>query len=75
MMIRARLLLTVLLILATMFLANCSPYSCRVTFGSSTCTPSGSGIGGGGGGGGAAVAGLRLLLLLWIRTVLWTVSL
>src|SRR5271155_5594047 len=50
----ARALLSLLLVvLATMFLAGCGgSYNCQVTFGSSTCTPSGSGFGGGGGGGG-----------------------
>src|ERR1017187_10545542 len=57
MKIRARVLLSVLVMLATMFLANCSPYSCNVTFGASTCTPSGSGIGGGGNGGGGGGGG------------------
>ena len=53
MMARARaLLLSVFVMLLTMFLVNCSPYSCRVTFGNSTCTPSGSGLGSGGSGGG-----------------------
>jgi hypothetical protein len=55
---KARALLSLLLVvLATMFLVNCSPYSCRVTFGASTCTPSGSGIGSGGGGGGGGGGG------------------
>ena len=57
MKIRARVLLSVLVMLATMFLANCSPYSCDVTFGASTCTPSGSGLGGGGGTGGGGGGG------------------
>lgn len=56
MTLRARVLLSLLAALATMFLVNCSPYGCRVTFGSSTCTPSGSGIGSGGGGGGGGGA-------------------
>ncbi len=45
----ARALLSLLLVvLATMFLAGCGgSYNCQVTFGSSTCTPSGSGFGGG----------------------------
>jgi hypothetical protein len=50
-------LLILLVMLATASLVNCSPYSCGVTFGSSTCTPSGSGIGGGGGGGGVGGVG------------------
>jgi 6-phosphogluconolactonase (cycloisomerase 2 family) len=57
MKIRARVLLSVLVMLATMFLVNCSPYSCNVTFGASTCTPSGSGISGGGNGGGGGGGG------------------
>jgi hypothetical protein len=44
-----RVLLSLLVMLATLVLANCAgSYGCRVTFGSSTCAPSGSGIGGGG---------------------------
>jgi 6-phosphogluconolactonase (cycloisomerase 2 family) len=47
-----RVLLSLLVLAATLLLANCNgSYGCRVTFGSSTCTPSGSGIGSGGGGG------------------------
>ncbi|HLV89395.1 MAG TPA: hypothetical protein VKV39_20590 [Candidatus Sulfotelmatobacter sp.] len=53
-----RVIFGLLVMLATLLLSNCSPYGCKVTFGSSTCTPSGgsgfggSGSGGGGGGGG-----------------------
>jgi hypothetical protein len=57
MKIMSRMLLSVLALLATLFLANCSPYSCRVTFGNSTCTPSGSGLSGGGGGSGSGGGG------------------
>ena len=66
MKMQVRVLLSVLVALALMFLAGCGgSYNCAVTFGSSSCTPSGSGFGGGsgtggtgggGGGGGAAVA-------------------
>jgi len=62
MRLRDRVLIGLLAVLAMMFLVNCGgSYGCRVTFGSSTCTPSGSGIGGssgggGGGGGGGATA-------------------
>ncbi len=50
----ARALLGLLLaVLASMFLSGCNEsYGCRVTFGASSCTPSGGGIGGGGGNGG-----------------------
>lgn len=55
---RNRTLLALLAVLAMMFLVNCGgSYGCRVTFGSSTCTPSGSGIGGGGSGGGGGGGG------------------
>ncbi len=56
----SRALLSLLVLLATLFLANCGGhYFCNVTFGSSTCNPSGSGSGpsggsGGGGGGGGS---------------------
>jgi hypothetical protein len=56
-----RWLVGIFIMLGTLLLSNCSPYGCRVTFGSSTCTSSGSsslggggGSGGGGGGGGGA---------------------
>jgi 6-phosphogluconolactonase (cycloisomerase 2 family) len=61
MKILLRMLLSLLVMLATLFLANCSPYGCRVTFGSSTCTSTGTGIGttgGGGGGGGGGGTGV-----------------
>jgi len=57
----SRVPLSWLVVLATMFLANCGgSYTCNVTFGASTCTPSGGGPGssgggtGGGGGGGSS---------------------
>jgi hypothetical protein len=55
MTMRGRSLFSILVMLATMFLASCKGgYVCQETFGASTCTPSGSGLGttGGGGGGG-----------------------
>ena len=48
---RVRLLLSLVAIVATLFLANCGHYTCGITFGSSTCTPSGTGITTGPGGG------------------------
>jgi hypothetical protein len=61
MKIRVRLLLSTLaLLLAILFLAACGGgYVCQVTFGSSTCTPSGGGVtlGGGGGSGGGSGGG------------------
>lgn len=53
-----RVLLSLLALLTTLVLANCGgSYGCNVTFGSSTCTPSGSGISGGGGTGGTGGGG------------------
>jgi hypothetical protein len=50
----SRVLLSLLIVLATLLLANCGgSYSCQVTFGSSTCTPSGSGVSSSGGSGGS----------------------
>jgi hypothetical protein len=51
MTIRVRGFLTVITALAMMGLASCDHYNCNsgATFGSSSCTPSGSGLGGGGG--------------------------
>ncbi|MGA9304094.1 MAG: hypothetical protein WBW31_01695 [Candidatus Sulfotelmatobacter sp.] len=52
MKMQVRVLLSVLVALALMFLAACGgSYNCAVTFGSSSCTPTGSGFGGGGTGG------------------------
>jgi 6-phosphogluconolactonase (cycloisomerase 2 family) len=53
-----RVLLSLLAVLATMSLANCGAgYSCGVTFGGSSCTPSGTGLGSGGGGTGGTGGG------------------
>jgi hypothetical protein len=54
-----RWLVGIFIMLGTLLLSNCSPYGCRVTFGSSTCTSSGSGtsLGGGGGSGGGGGGG------------------
>ncbi len=53
-----RWLIGIFLMLGTLLLSNCGgSYGCRVTFGSSTCTPSGSGFGGGGSGGGGGGGG------------------
>jgi 6-phosphogluconolactonase len=53
-----RVLMSILAILAAISLTGCAgSYGCRVTFGSSTCTPSGSGSGGGGGTGGGGGGG------------------
>jgi hypothetical protein len=58
MTMRGRALLSVLVMLATMFLASCKGgYVCQETFGASTCTPSGTGITSGGGGGGGGGGG------------------
>lgn len=55
---RVRALLSLLLLLATMFLANCGGgYTCNATFGASTCTPSSGGLGSGGGGTGGTGGG------------------
>jgi len=71
---RVRALYILPLMLAAMSLTNCSPYSCRVTFGSSTCTPSGSGVtgtggngggGGGGGGGGTTISAANATTLVY----------
>jgi 6-phosphogluconolactonase (cycloisomerase 2 family) len=53
-----RVLLGFLATLAMLLLTSCAgSYGCRVTFGSSTCTPSGSGLGSGGGTGGGGGGG------------------
>src|SRR5580698_461472 len=52
------LFIMLVMLLAMMVLTGCSgSYGCRVTFGNSTCTPSGTGFGGGGGGGGRGGGG------------------
>lgn len=52
-----RWLVGIFIMLGTLLLSNCSPYSCRVTFGSSTCTPSSSGLGSSGTGTGSSGGG------------------
>ncbi len=49
MAMKLRALFSFVVVLATMGLAGCGHYTCGITFGASTCTPSGSGIGQGGG--------------------------
>jgi hypothetical protein len=56
MAIRVRVLLSSVVVLTTMWLVGCGHYVCGITFGSSTCTPSGGGISQGGNGAGGAVA-------------------
>jgi 6-phosphogluconolactonase (cycloisomerase 2 family) len=51
MKIRVRALIGLMVVLATMGLVGCGHYTCGTTFGSSSCTPSGSGLGTTGGGG------------------------
>jgi len=51
MAMKVRLLLSLVLLLITMWLDGCGHYTCGVTFGNSSCTPSGGGISQGGGGG------------------------
>ena len=54
---QVRLVLMLIVALAVMVLASCDHYTCKVTFGSSTCGSGGGGISqGGGGGGNAALA-------------------
>jgi len=53
-----RVLISLLVMLTTLVLANCGgSYGCNVTFGSSTCTPSGSGLGSGTSSGGGGTGG------------------
>jgi len=53
-----RWLIGIFIMLGTLLLSNCGgSYGCRVTFGSSSCTPSGSGLGGGGSSGGGGGGG------------------
>jgi hypothetical protein len=46
---RVRALFSLVAMMATLGLGACGHYTCKATFGSSTCTPSGGGITGGGG--------------------------
>jgi hypothetical protein len=58
MTMKVRVLVSFLVALALLFLAGCKGgYDCAVTFGSSTCTPSGTGLGSSGGGGGGGGGG------------------
>ena len=53
---KVRALVSSVVLLTAICLVSCGHYTCGTTFGSSTCTPSGTGVSGGGGGGnGAAV--------------------
>jgi hypothetical protein len=54
MAMKVRVLLSSVVLLATLWLASCGHYTCGATFGSSTCTSSGGGLGQGGGTGAAA---------------------
>ncbi len=56
MSMKVRTLLSVGVVLSAMWLSSCGHYVCKTTFGSATCTPSGSGFSGGGGSNGAASA-------------------
>jgi 6-phosphogluconolactonase (cycloisomerase 2 family) len=56
MSMKVRALLSVGVVLSAMWLSSCGHYVCKTTFGSATCTPSGSGFSGGGGSNGAASA-------------------
>jgi Lactonase, 7-bladed beta-propeller len=49
MAMRVRLLVSAVVLVGMMGLASCGHYVCGITFGSSTCTPSGGGIGNGNG--------------------------
>jgi 6-phosphogluconolactonase len=48
---RVRVLFTLVAVMATLGLGACGHYTCKATFGASTCTPAGGGITGGTGGG------------------------
>jgi 6-phosphogluconolactonase len=47
---RVRVLFSLVAMMATLGLGACGHYTCKATFGASTCTPAGGGITGGGGG-------------------------
>jgi 6-phosphogluconolactonase len=49
MAMRVRLLISAVVLVGMMGLASCGHYVCGITFGNSTCTPSGGGIGNGNG--------------------------
>ncbi len=48
---RVRVLLSLVAVIGTLGLGACGHYTCKATFGASTCTPAGGGISGGGGAG------------------------
>jgi hypothetical protein len=50
MTIRVQTILMLAVVMAAIALTGCGHYTCGVTFGNSSCTPTGPGLGGGGGG-------------------------
>jgi 6-phosphogluconolactonase (cycloisomerase 2 family) len=55
MAMKVRALLSLMVVLMTMWLASCGHYTCGTTFGSATCSSSGSGISQGNGGNGSGL--------------------
>ncbi len=63
---RVRVLFSLVAVLATLGLGACGHYTCKATFGASTCTPAGGGVGSGsGGGGGATISAANATALVY----------
>jgi 6-phosphogluconolactonase len=64
---RVRLLFTLVAVMATLGLGACGHYTCKATFGASTCTPAGGGITGGTGGGATISAASATALVYFMN--------
>jgi 6-phosphogluconolactonase len=66
---RVRVLFSLVAVLATLGLGACGHYTCKATFGASTCTPAGGGVGSGsGGGGGATISAANATALVYFMS-------
>ncbi len=65
---RVRVLFSLVAVMATLGLGACGHYTCKATFGASSCTPAGGGVGSGsgsGGGGGATISAANATALVY----------
>ena len=66
---RVRVLFSLVAVMATLGLGACGHYTCKATFGASTCTPAGGGVGSGsGGGGGATISAANATALVYFMS-------
>lgn len=63
---RVRVLFSLVAVMATLGLGACGHYTCKATFGASTCTPPSGGLtGGGGSGGGSTISAANATALVY----------